>query len=132
MRAPTPENLTAQAGGANQVSLTWTSSGSGLVFDVYRAPGGCAGWLDYVKVGETTSTSFLDSSASGGVTYAYAVTAREALGACVSRLSDCVEATTSGGCLEAPGFAGVTSVTDPHAQTCTLSVAWSPATASSC
>lgn len=120
-----PATLDAQPGGDNHITLSWPSAGVGLTYHVYRAPGGCSGGYPPVKVGETTGLSFEDSSASGGITYAYQV--RASRSACLSDWSPCVEASTTGDCLEAPSFGGVGSVTNPASATCRLSLAWSAA-----
>ncbi len=121
-----PTGLSAAADGDNRVALAWSAAGAGFQVEVLRAPGGCAGPLAWVSVGTTTATALVDTTASGGVTYAYAVRALD--GACASPMSACVEAATTGACTEPPGFAGVATVGDGHDPTCTLTVSWSPAT----
>jgi len=130
-RAPAPNGVLASPDGDNRVAVSWSSSGSGLTFTVLRAPGGCGGALAWVPVGETTGLSLVDTTASGGMTYAYAVRAHETAGSCTSSLSECVEASTTGACTEPPAFAGAAAVEDDHGVTCSLTVTW-PAAATYC
>jgi len=123
-----PTAPSASANGANHIQVSWTGgAGTGPSYEVYRAPGGCSGSLAYTKVGETTGTSFDDATASGGITYAYTVKSKKTR--CVSAGTTCVSASTTGPCLEAPTFAGVTGVANPAAGNCALNVSWGAATA---
>src|SRR6185295_10246256 len=72
---------------------------------------------------------FNDNTVSGGTTYAYQVTGRDATGGCESPASSCVEATATGSCTLPPTFAGLTSATNQAAATCGVALAWSAATA---
>jgi hypothetical protein len=127
-----PASLNASPGGPNHVLVSWTPLASRVKYEIYRAPGGCATTSPYTKIGETLSSSFDDSTASGGLNYAYVVRARDKTGYCLSGPSTCVEAGTSGDCLEPPLFAGVTSVTDTHADSCGLTLRWADATQNVC
>ncbi len=65
---------------------------------------------------------------SGGLTYSYVVTAKDVTGGCESAQSNCAQAQTTGTCFEPPAFTGLQSVTNAGLTTCTLDLAWSPAT----
>lgn len=123
-RPQAPAAVQAQGAGENQVSLSWDPAPGGAAYEVLRAPGGCADPAPYYLVGTTQGTSFVDGSASGGLTYAYRVRAVDATGVCRSLPSPCTEAGTTGDCLEPPGFAGVAAVTDQHTSSCGLAVSW--------
>jgi len=120
-----PTGLDAQPDGANRVALSWIPQGSGSVFRIHRAPGGCNQPGPWVLVGETGLASFVDTNVSGGIPYAYAVVAEEA-GGCVSSASACVEATTTGPCTEPPTFAGAVDAVNAAASACRLTVQWQP------
>jgi hypothetical protein len=121
----TPTGLDAQPDGANRVALSWVPQGAGGTFRIYRAPGGCSQPAPWVLAGETGLSSFVDTTASGGVLYAYAVVAADP-GGCVSPASVCVEATTTGSCTEPPTFAGASNVVNAAASACELTVQWQP------
>jgi hypothetical protein len=76
-------------------------------------------------VGQTSTTTLVDTTASGSVTYGYVVYSSDPSGSCLSEASSCVEASTTGACTEPPYFDGIGSVTDGELSTCTLSLAWS-------
>jgi hypothetical protein len=120
-----PVNLAAQPDGANRIALSWTPQTLGSDNLVYRSTGSCAAPGPPVLVGQTDLSSFVDTSASGGVPYAYTVIASAAVG-CNSAVSDCVEATTTGTCTEPPSFEGIASVTNPAMSNCRLDLSWSP------
>jgi hypothetical protein len=69
----TPTALTATATSATNVNLTWNpSTGMSLQYEVQRASSAGGG---YLTVTTTSSTSFPDSTVSGGAMYAYRVRA---------------------------------------------------------
>ena len=119
-----PTGVSALANGDNRIDLSWGSAGSGLTYEIQRAPGGCANPDPATVVGETQSLSFSDTTASGGLLYAYTVHAKDPSGYCLSEPSTCVEATTTGDCIEPPNFAGAETVSDSGDATCLLTVGW--------
>jgi len=121
----TPTGLDAQPDGVNRVALSWTPQGGGPLFRIYRAPGGCSQPAPRVLIGETELSSFVDTTASGGIPYAYTVVAADP-GGCVSPASFCVEATTTGSCTEPPTFDGAVEVVNAALSTCELTVQWQP------
>ncbi|MET0937598.1 MAG: DNRLRE domain-containing protein, partial [Gaiellaceae bacterium] len=69
-----PANLVSTAAEAGNVGLAWGESNDAvgvIAYDVYR---------DTQLIGSTTATSFTDTSAVGGSSYQYYVTARDAAG----------------------------------------------------
>ncbi len=125
-----PTGLSAAAAGANQISLSWSSSDPGAdSFSVYRAVGTCPQPSYELIASGVTATSYLDTTVSGGITYSYVVTAKDVTGGCESSSSNCSQAQTTGTCVEPPAFAGLQSVTNAALSTCTLDLAWNPATA---
>ncbi len=124
-----PTGVSAVPNGDNRVDLGWSSAGSGLSYEIRRAPGGCAAPDPATVVGETQSLSFNDTTASGGLLYAYTIHTKDPSGYCPSEPSTCVEVSTTGPCIEPPNFSGVATVTDSGNATCQLTVGWSdPAT----
>ena len=121
---PVPANVTASGTGDNQISVAWDSSGSGLEYEVLRGRGSCD--ATFVVVATTSSTTYVDTNVSGGVTYAYRVRARQ--GECVTAQSTCATASTSGSCVEPPEFAGVVSAGNGAVPTCAIDLAWEAAT----
>jgi hypothetical protein len=122
-RPNAPLGAGAVGSGDNQITVSWLSLGTGITYEVYRTSGGCAG-LTYTKIGETPDLSFVDTTASGGLTYGYRVSAVDPSGYCTGPRSVCVAASTTGECLEPPQFAGVTAVTDQHSESCSLAIEW--------
>jgi len=91
--APGAPALTSATGTCAAVDLSWTAgTGSTLSYNVYRAPSPCGG--AYVKVaGPIAATSYSDTSAIGGTSYAYVIKgACDAGGASVSPNSNCLTA----------------------------------------
>jgi trimeric autotransporter adhesin len=84
-------------GGNNQVTASWTNSGTGVVYDVYKNERGCN--AGFIKVANNVSgTSFADSGVANGFTYYYQVVAHpSATEACGSAPSVCSSVTPSGG-----------------------------------
>jgi hypothetical protein len=121
---------TATATAPNQIQVTWgDGSPSSTTFNVERATGTCASPGTFARVGSSLAGSpFTDSTVSGSITYAYRVRGVDATGNCESVPSGCVQATATGACTLAPSFAGLTSVTNPGAASCGLTLAWSAAT----
>ncbi len=114
-----PAGIVAVADGANRIALSWSGSGLGIAYRIFRSTGSCSNPGPPVLIGETSSMSFVDLAASGGVPYAYTLRATAA-GSCSSEISSCVEATTTGTCTEPPSFAGIDSVDNPGTTTCQL------------
>ncbi len=121
-----PDGLTAAADGENRIALSWLGVPAAASYEILRQPEGCSSGHGFYPVGETSSTSFVDTTASGSLVYGYVVQAKDPTGYCLSTPSLCVEAVTSGDCIEPPIFAGVDRVSDNHGQNCSLTVDWPP------
>jgi hypothetical protein len=120
-----PTDLDAQPDGANRIALSWTAGDPGVDYHVYRAVGGCADPGPATLVGQTTAATFVDTTASASVPYAYTVVAATA-GTCLSAVSDCAEATTTGVCTEPPSFVGADDVVNAATSNCRLTAEWQP------
>ncbi len=70
---PAIPTLTVTAG-TNQSSLSWTSSGAGNVYDIYRTENGCNSGFTKIKDNHST-LSFTDSAVASNSQYAYQVVA---------------------------------------------------------
>ncbi|HTQ78811.1 MAG TPA: sialidase family protein, partial [Thermoanaerobaculia bacterium] len=123
--APTLGSVTTPAN--NQVQVTWTNgTPASAHFNVYRAVGTCASPGTFQQVGSAVSgTSFLDTTVSGSVAYAYRVTGLDVTGACESTPSGCTEVVATGACTAAPTFGGLTAVANVGTATCGLNLTWS-------
>jgi len=122
---PVPTGVAAAATGVNQITVSWTSGGAGLEYEVLRGRGGCEAG-DFTPVATTTSSHYVDTNVSGGVTYAYRIRAMR--GECVTEESLCASAVTTGTCQEYPVFAGAASAGNGAVPVCTVQVAWEAAT----
>jgi hypothetical protein len=121
---------TATVPSDNHVQVTWANgTPASDSFNVYRATGTCAAPGAYEKIGSAVAGSpFVDTDASGGLTFAYRVAGLDVGGLCESDLSGCVQATATGPCTLTPVFAGLASAADPVLATCSLDLAWNAGT----
>ncbi len=121
----------ASATGPNQIQVTFTNGAPpSSVFNVYRAVGTCAAPGPFTRIASGIAGSpYLDTTVSGGITYAYKVAGADPTNVCESPQSGCVEATATGVCTLPPNFAGVAAVTNNATSTCSLGVSWAAATA---
>lgn len=122
-----PPTQAAPAMNGCGVQVSWTPSGSsGTTYNLYRASGSCSASGFVPLATGLTGTSYLDTTASGGLSYSYEVTTTEPAGSCESALSACQSITVPGGCpcYQPPAFAGVSSVTTPYTPTCALTLNW--------
>ncbi len=86
-----PSGLTAFATTPTRNDLSWSATGTAFDhYNVYRANGAC-GSGSYVKIGETTATSYADSTTVPGAVYSYAITAAGSNNECESALSNCAD-----------------------------------------
>ncbi|HET9766787.1 MAG TPA: trypsin-like peptidase domain-containing protein [Thermoanaerobaculia bacterium] len=122
---------TATATAPNTIQVTWSNGAPpATTFNVYRAVGTCASPGPFSIVGPAVAGSpFNDGGVSGGTTYAYQVTGRDATGGCESAPSSCVQATATGSCTLPPTFAGLVSATNQAGSSCGVTLAWAAATA---
>ncbi|MEA2694098.1 MAG: xanthomonalisin, partial [Acidobacteriota bacterium] len=120
----------ATAPAAHQVQVTWANGApSSARFNVYRARGTCASPGAFQPVASSvTGTSYLDTTVSGTLSYAYQVTGIDVTGFCESPPSGCTEVVATGSCTEAPVFPGIQAVTSGNTASCGLSLSWAAAT----
>jgi len=131
--ATAPTIGTAQSIGNNQIQVTWTgitpTPGS---YAIERAVGalGSEGLYQPLAFVSGASTSFVDTTPQGGVTYTYRViAATDGAGKCQALVrSGGVSASTPGNCTLRPSFAGATSAASANTATCGITLNWSPAT----
>ncbi len=117
---PVPAGLTATANGANNIDLAWSASAGATSYKIYRAgPGAACPANQYALIATVATTSYSDSTVTGGNTYSYRVTA--VVSVCESDRSSCASATAST-CtpLAAPASVSATA-TAPNQ----ISVTWS-------
>ena len=121
-----PAGLTAAPAGDNRVDLTWDPvAGSNISYRVHRAVGGCP-QSEYETIAmDLVTTSFSDTTVSGGTTYAYTVTAFAETDGCESAASPCGDATATGLCIWAPDFDGVESAVNQASEDCGVALEWS-------
>lgn len=127
----TPLIGSATTPAANQVQVSWTNgSPASDLFNVYRAFGTCAapGPFTPLAIGVAASP-YLDTTVSGGTTYAYRISGTETTGVCESAQTTCVEATPTGACTLPPTFAGLVSAANGGTSTCSVGLSWAAATA---
>ncbi len=111
--------------GNNQVSASWTNSGS-VVYDLFRNEVGCnAGFTKVVN--DSSSTSYTDNDVANGYTYYYQMIAQPTGNeACASAPSTCVSVTpTSGGGCTPP--AAPTSLGATAASSSQIDLSWTAA-----
>jgi hypothetical protein len=123
-----PATLTATAVGDNRIDLSWDAvAGTDITYRVFRAVGACP-QSDYELIAsDLATTSFTDTSVSGGITYAYQVTAYKGGEGCESDPSVCADAAATGLCIWPPDFDGVTSATNQQTTDCAIGLEWSAA-----
>lgn len=121
-----PTGVTAAATGPNQITVSFAAVAGADRYRVYRSVGACPGAaLDFV--GETTTTSFVDTTVSGNTTYRYRVTAFSDAENCESAQSACASATATGACTRPPDFAGLASATSANTPSCAVDLSWAAA-----
>jgi hypothetical protein len=83
-------------GGTNQVTVSWTSAGAGMVYDVFRSELGCDAAFTRIATA-STATSFLDTAVANGSIYSYQVVAYPSgNAACAAPPSSCLSSNLSG------------------------------------
>lgn len=127
-QSPAPTDLQATPDGNNRIALAWSApiSGSIAEYRIFRQEAGDAipvAFDDQIATVPGNQTTYVDTQASAGVTYAYVVRAVPASG-CSSGDSNVAVATANGSCTTDPFFVGVRSVASPPDTTCTLDLSW--------
>jgi len=122
-----PTNVTANATGPNQNTVTWTVAAGLTKYRILRADGACPGG-GYAQIAEVDNVaSYVDATVSGGSTYSYQVTSVSGE-PCESARSACSSATATGQCTLSPTFAGLASATNAGTAQCGVNLAWNAAT----
>ncbi len=94
---------------------------------IYRADGACPGSsASFQFIGSSTTGTFEDPRAQGGLTYSYLV--RGADGCGEGPASSCVTITPAGRCDLLPEFSGIVSAT-ANSPSCAVTLTWSPGNA---
>jgi choice-of-anchor B domain-containing protein len=126
-----PTGLSTMPNGDHSIQLSWSSSAPPeATFDVFRSLGSCPGTQFELVASGVAGTTYTDNTVSGMVPYSYQVRASVEEGMCVSEISPCSAATTTGSCTAPPLFGGVESVTNSGSASCALDLGWSAATGS--
>ncbi len=130
--ATAPTIGTATAIAPNKIQVTWTAITPGAgSYAIERATGAPGNESLYQPVGFVSggSTSYIDETVQGGVTYTYRViAATDARGRCQALIrSGTASATATGGCNFKPSFAGAVSATSIDGPACGIALAWAPA-----
>lgn len=126
-----PSAPAASVTGPNQVTVSWTNGAPAAdKFNVFRANGSCAAPGAFTRIATgLVASPYLDTSVSGGSTYAYRVAGTETTGVCESAQTTCVDVVATGACTLAPNFAGLASATNAEAASCTNNLSWNAGTA---
>ncbi len=119
--AATPTGVSAVTHGDNRIDVSWTPNGA-TSYRVYRST--TAGG-PYTRVAKVTAPPYADIGVSGNTTYYYVVRAAECA---ESPKSEEVSVTATGLCTLPPTFAGVASVDNSAASTCSTTVSWAAGT----
>ena len=126
----TPTGTNAAATANNQVTINWTNGAPGATkYNVYRALGTCQSPGAFTLIAaNVNATNYVDTTVSGGTTYAYRVTGADATGNCESAPSACSTVPATGACTLPPSFAGVAAISNAAETTCRLNLSWTAAT----
>lgn len=118
----TPTGLAATASSPSQVVLAWSAGvPAGAAYKVYRAVSSCASSPVFTLLAAgVAATTYTDTTPTGGMTYAYQVSALSA--PCESARTPCAQVTTP--CPTPPDFPGLSAVANPADVTCTLALSW--------
>ncbi len=112
-----------------EVLVAWSPVPGAAAYNVHRSLGACPGGPFVPVASAVTGTSFLDTTVSGGVAYAYVVVAAsDAAGSCESARSPCAPVVPTGDCTLAPSFAGAKAAASPGSPACAVNLEWDPAT----
>ena len=123
-----PVGVSADITGLNQITISWQPVPGASSYNIYRKYSLCSQEQEELIANDVVSTSYLDTTVSGGITYQYSVTAKDQ---CESSQSNRVQATATGDCYLSPCFNGAKRVINAHASNCLLIIQWDPA-ASNC
>ncbi len=122
---PPPTGVTATAIADNRIEIQWNPSTNATNYEILRSrtPGGRPYFPIATVAGDTTS--FVDSTVSGSLTYFYVV---RVFTGCWSNASEQVIVEATGLCLEKPNFSGLSAIQDLQKTSCSIGLEWAPAT----
>lgn len=120
-----PTGVSAVVGGVNQINVSWWTVVGATGYHVYRATTAAGPYFQIASVLSPTTT-YSDTTVSGGTTYYYVV---RSYVSCESVDSNQASTTATGSCTLAPSFSGVSSVSSSNIANCTLVASWAAATA---
>lgn len=123
VRPTPPSTVNAAGAGDNTIDVSWSEAVNAVQYRVLRSLDAGGPYTEVALV-DAPQTTFHDAGVSGQVPYHYVV---RALQPCESANSVEATAATTGPCIVGPSFAGIASVTNAGASTCSLSVSWQPA-----
>lgn len=121
-----PTGLSAAPNGNNRIDLTWTAVPGAERYRVFRGGGACPG-TGFTQIAEVTTTTYSDTTVSGGSAYSYRIAAFDDAEACLSQQGTCSSATAAGACTLAPTFAGLASAQSAGQAACGIDLSWSAA-----
>ncbi len=124
--APVPANISAQVTADNEITVTWDASPGADRYEVFRGTGTCPG-SGYESLGDSTNTSFVDSTVSGDTSYVYRVASIIDMTSCQSRLSACSGATATGTCSTPAVFDGLLTAAATGTDQCSVALTWANA-----
>jgi fibronectin type 3 domain-containing protein len=132
LSVPPAPTASASAPQDNRIDVSWDDSSASAIVQylVFRSTtaGGPYTQIATVPdsspgVGNGPSYTYHDDTVSGGTRYYYVVKSTDGV-SCFSLASGEVNALATGQCLLPPAFSGVTTVTNPGNDTCTLNLGW--------
>jgi len=124
-----PTGVTATASAPNQVTVSWNTVPSATGYNVYRKYTVCGSEQDVKIAGPIITTSYVDNSVSGGVTYQYSVNATSST--CGEHAkSPYVPVVPTGDCALTPCFAGIISAVNNKTSGCSVTMSWGTGTSS--
>ena len=118
-----PSTVNAAAAGDGAIDVSWSAAVNAAQYRVLRSLDSGGPYTEIALV-DAPQTTFHDAGVSGQVPYHYVV---RALQPCESGNSAEAVAQTTGPCTVGPAFAGVGAVTNAGVTTCSLEIAWTPA-----
>jgi hypothetical protein len=123
-QAEVPENVNASVLGDNAIRLSWDLATGATEYRVYRSTTSAGGYTQLATVAAPT-TSYVDNSVEGGLTYYYVVSSYNQSEVCETAYSPPASATATGLCDLAPSFAGLSSAASNGR--CAIDLSWAPA-----
>ncbi|MCB1041633.1 MAG: trypsin-like peptidase domain-containing protein [Acidobacteria bacterium] len=125
-----PTGLSATPNGDNQIDLSWVGVVEGTnEYNIYRALGPCTPTNWTLLVSNHATTSYSDTTVSGGSTYSYKITTLDTGSGCESADSNCSEALATGDCTLPPSSPANLMAVNAQTMTCAINLSWDASTA---